>query len=213
MSGPKDPRASGMTQADEVVKAEAERIEQEDQGTEQLVDSSPRSIFRTPAFHRMKLSWSGDDAQIIAGVTQAVDERLHLRFMDAYQHTFTLFDTLEQGSKANPAKYDAAFEFRNTFTNIQSVKYPWLNLFTLNFGYHNAHHEKPAEPWHRLPALHARLYGDTCTQILPFTNLLAAYHRYRTQRLLNDDPAELDVLSDRGKTFIGVDGVSFLTGH
>ena len=136
-----------------------------------------------------------------------------LRFMDAFQHTFTLFDTLEQGSAANPAKYDAAYEFRNTFTNIHSVKYPWLNLVTLNFGYHNAHHEKPAEPWHRLPALHAQLYGDTCSQILPFTNLLAAYHRYRTQRLLNADPDDLDVLSDQGKSFIGVDGVSFLTGH
>ena len=33
------------------------------------------------------------------------------------------------------------------------------------------------------------------------------------QRLLNADPDDLDVLSDQGKTFIGVDGVSFLTGH
>lgn len=85
MSGPRTIRSSGSSQADEVVKEESERIDQEEQGTERLVESGPRSIFRTPAFHRMKLSWSGDDAQILAGVTQAVDDRLHARFMDAYQ--------------------------------------------------------------------------------------------------------------------------------
>ena len=44
-----------------------------------------------------------------------------------------------------------------------------LNLLLLNFSYHNAHHERPIEPWYRLPALHARLYPGEHHQTLPMT--------------------------------------------
>lgn len=135
-----------------------------------------------------------------------------LRFMDAFQHTYEITETLEEKSKGKPL-FDAAYEQRNTFTNLHSTRWPVINLLTLNFGYHNAHHEKPNEPWHRLPALHRQLYGSTCKQSLPFFNQLRAFHRYRTQRMLNADPSDLDVLSNKGATFIGVDGVSFLTAH
>jgi len=135
-----------------------------------------------------------------------------LRFMDAFQHTYEITETLEEKAKGKPL-FDAAYEHRNTFTNLHSTRWPALNLLTLNFGYHNAHHEKPNEPWHRLPALHQQLYGQHCTQALPFFNQLRAFHRYRTQRMLNADPSDLDILTDRGATFIGVDGVSFLTAH
>jgi len=81
----------------------------------------------------------------------------------------------------------------------------------LNFGYHNAHHYKSAVPWHRLPALHRQLYGDDQTQLLDFPSLLKSYHQYRVPRILNDDD-DMGAL-DRGRGFIGVDGVSFLTAH
>lgn len=136
-----------------------------------------------------------------------------LRFMDAFQHTYEISETLEQPASAETKKFNAEYEYRNTFTNIHSATHPWLNLFTLNFGYHNAHHEKPNQPWYRLPAIHKELYADSDAQSLPFKNQLLAFHRYRTRRMLNEDEGALDILSNKGETFVGVDGVSFLTTH
>lgn len=137
-----------------------------------------------------------------------------LRFMDAFQHTYDLLPTLEQPRGTGvQSHYDAAYEHRNTFTNVHSLQHPALNLFTLNFGYHNVHHDKPAAPWHQLPTLHRQLYGHDSTQVLPLKNQLIAFHRYRTQRLLNTDGGDTPVLHDKGLSFVGVDGVSFLTGH
>ena len=136
-----------------------------------------------------------------------------LRFMDAFQHTYDLLATLEQPRGTGVKAYDAAYEQRNTYSNVHSLQYPVANLFTLNFGYHNAHHETPAAAWHQLPALHARLYGATNTQVLPLKNQLIAFHRYRTRRLLHTGGGDTDILSNKGLGFVGVDGVSFLTGH
>ncbi len=136
-----------------------------------------------------------------------------LRFMDAFQHTYALFETLESPPGPEAKQFDAQFEHSHTYTNVHSTKYPWLNLFTLNFGYHNAHHEKPTQPWYRLPALNQELFGNHLSQMLPFRNQISSYFRYRTQRLTHEDPIDFDVLSNQGATFIGVDGVSFLTGH
>jgi len=136
-----------------------------------------------------------------------------LRFMDAFQHTYALFETLEQPSGPEAKQFDAAFEATHTFSNPHSLRYPWLNLLTLNFGYHNAHHEKPTQPWHRLPALHASLFGASLGQLIPFANQIACYHRYRVQRLVHEDALDFDVSGNRGANFVGVDGVSFLTGH
>jgi fatty acid desaturase len=136
-----------------------------------------------------------------------------LRFMDAFQHTYDLLPTLEQPRGEEVKRYDAAFEHRNTYSNVHSLRHPWLNLFTMNFGYHNAHHEKPSAAWHQLPALHHSLYGDDDTQVLPLKHQLIAFHRFRTKRLLNTDGGDTDILHDKGLSFVGVDGVSFLTGH
>lgn len=137
-----------------------------------------------------------------------------LRFMDAFQHTYDLLPTLEQARGSGmKAHYDADYEHRNTFTNVHSLQHPFLNLLTLNFGYHNVHHDKPAAPWHQLPVLHQQRYGQDSTQVLPLKNQLIAFHRYRTQRLLNTDGGDTPVLHDKGLSFVGVDGVSFLTGH
>lgn len=136
-----------------------------------------------------------------------------MRFMDTHQHTYEIFETLEGARGPEAKRFDAAFEQRNTYSNLVSRRHPWLNLLVLNFGYHNAHHARPTAPWYRLPALHRELYGDATGPVLPFANLLRAYHRYRVPRMLNADPSDLDVHRDGGAGFIGVDGVSFLTAH
>jgi fatty acid desaturase len=136
-----------------------------------------------------------------------------LRFMDAFQHTYALFETLEQPPGPEAKQFDAAFEASHTFSNPHSMAHPWLNLLTLNFGYHNAHHAKPNQPWHRLPALNASLFGDALPQLIPFANQIACYRRYRVQRLVHEDALDFDVMGNRGANFVGVDGVSFLTGH
>jgi fatty acid desaturase len=136
-----------------------------------------------------------------------------LRFMDTHQHTFEVSETLDRKRGQAASRFDAAYEQRNTYSNLISTAYPWLNLLTLNFGYHNAHHARPTTPWYRLPGLHRELYGQDDRQILPFPNLLRAFHRYRLARVLNADDGELDVLIDRGRGFVGVNGVSFLTAH
>jgi len=136
-----------------------------------------------------------------------------MRFMDTHQHTYELFEKLEQARGAEVKQFDRAFEQRNTFSNILSVRHPWLNLLVLNFGYHNAHHLKPITPWYRLPALHREAFGDDCNQVLPFRNLLRAYHDYRVPRILNADASDSGVPENKGVNFIGVDGVSFLTAH
>ncbi|GIT99484.1 fatty acid desaturase [Sulfurovum sp. TSL1] len=134
-----------------------------------------------------------------------------MRFMDVHQHTYDLYETLDQPSGDEVKQYDSAFEKRNTFSNVFSLKYPWLNLLVLNFSYHNVHHDKQMQPWYRLPKLHKKLYGKDETQVLSFVNLLKSYHRYRVQRVINSDATNIDV--HKGRDFIGVDGVSFLTAH
>jgi len=136
-----------------------------------------------------------------------------MRFMDTHQHTYELFETLEKERGDEVKQFDRAFEHRNTFSNLFSVNYPWLNLLVLNFGYHNAHHLKPVTPWYRLPSLHRESFGDDCVQVLPIGHLLSAFHRHRVPRMLNADPIDGGVAENRGVNFIGVDGVSFLTAH
>lgn len=134
-----------------------------------------------------------------------------MRFMDVHQHTYDLYEMLDRPSGSEVAQYDGAFEKRNTFSNVLSLKYPRLNLLVLNFSYHNVHHDKQMQPWYRLPALHKKLYGNNETQVLCFAELLKSYHRYRVQRVVNSDATDIDVR--KGRDFIGVDGVSFLTAH
>lgn len=134
-----------------------------------------------------------------------------MRFMDVHQHTYDLYETLDHSSGHEVRQYDSAFEKRNTFSNLLSQKYPWLNLLVLNFSYHNVHHDRQMQPWYRLPALHRELYGKSETQVLSIVNLLKSYHRYRVQRVINSDATDTDV--HKGRDFIGVDGVSFLTAH
>jgi fatty acid desaturase len=116
---------------------------------------------------------------------------------------------------APPRDHD--YEQHNTYSNLVSTRWPWLNLLLLNFAFHNAHHERPVEPWHRLPALHAALYPEAAgdpeghAQTLPMARYLRSYHRHRLSRVLDDDYGVVGSGPDRAEGFRGAYGVSFLT--
>lgn len=135
-----------------------------------------------------------------------------MRFMDVHQHTYEIFETLDQPRGTLPENFTHEYETLNTYSNLVSEKYPWLNLLVLNFGYHNAHHEKPVTPWYKLPEVHRQYFNEDERQILPFGNLLKAYHQYRVPRILNADEKD-SPFPGQGRHFIGVDGVSFLVTH
>ena len=136
-----------------------------------------------------------------------------MRFMDVHQHTYEVYETLDQPRGPEAKLRDKSFEEHNTYSNLISVKHPWLNLLVLNFCYHNVHHRLQLEPWYRLPKLHQKMYSDNTEQVLTFKHLIKSFHKYRVPRILNGDPIDLPVKQDEGESFIGVDGVSFLTAH
>ena len=135
-----------------------------------------------------------------------------MRFMDVHQHTYELFETLDSPRGTEAKKRNRYFEQKNTYSNLLSIKHPWVNLLVLNFTYHNAHHQQSGKPWYQLPKLHQQLYGDDERQILTFKDLFKSYHFFRIQRVLNEDEVNTPVKQLHEK-FIGVDGVSFLTTH
>lgn len=136
-----------------------------------------------------------------------------MRFMDIHQHTYEVFETLDSKRGPEARIRNREFEKHNTYSNLLSVRYPWINVLVLNFCYHNVHHDQQLQPWYRLPKLHKALYGGDTSQQLTFRHLVKSFHRYRVPRILNGDPVNLPVKKDEGETFIGVDGVSFLTAH
>ncbi len=123
-----------------------------------------------------------------------------MAFMDAFQHSYGVHYRL-LGPQQRPA-HDRDYEEHNTYTNLLSSRYPLLNMLVLNFCYHNVHHQKPNEPWYRLPALYRQLYATGCKQLVPLPRQLAHFHRYRMARIHHAD----------SETFTGADGVSFLVG-
>lgn len=136
-----------------------------------------------------------------------------MRFMDTHQHTYEIYETLERERGEEAKKFSREYEQRNTFSNLVSSRYPFLNLLVLNFGYHNAHHTKAGVPWYKLPELHQSLFDKDDSQVFPFWNLLKSFHKYRVARILNEDIGDIGMNEKKGTDFIGVDGVSFLTAH
>lgn len=135
-----------------------------------------------------------------------------LNFFDAFHHTFDQYFTDDENVTVPMNGRDRAFEQANTYSNVISTRYPWLNLLTINFGYHNAHHERASVPWYRLPALNAELFGAAPRELLPLPELLRTFHRHRLHRILDDDYGAVVGLDEgRADGFIGAHGVSFLT--
>jgi fatty acid desaturase len=129
-----------------------------------------------------------------------------MRFVDAFHHTYE-YTILGQDFP----QYDRVYEQTNTFSNLVSIKYPWLNLLVLNFGYHNAHHHQMSCPWHQLPELHTKLYGEQDRQLLPLFRLVSNYHRFRLDRLFSGQGEAIRDGELNLDTFTGGIGVSLLT--
>jgi fatty acid desaturase len=139
-----------------------------------------------------------------------------LRFMDSVQHDYPYSTTLFETSRA-PHKGDTVWEQEHTFSNPLSVRFPVLNLLTLNFGYHNAHHANMNLPFFRLPALHAELAGNDPAYVIPFASQLRLYHSNRVSRIYNPQPEnypkgrEYLRVAQSGAGPIGGNAASFLT--
>ena len=133
-----------------------------------------------------------------------------LNFFDCFHHSFENFTVV--GDEPVPTSHrDRAYEQANTYTNLVSVRYPWLNLIILNFAYHNAHHHRASLPWYRLPALHREMFGTATRNVLPMRSLLANWHRFRVLRVTAEDYGTPEPGADAAAGFIGAHGVSFLT--
>jgi fatty acid desaturase len=134
-----------------------------------------------------------------------------MHFFDAFHHTFDQYFVADDEEKVSMEGKDREYEQANTYSNVVSVRWPSLNLLTLNFGYHNAHHQRAATPWYRLPALHRELYGEAGLQLMPLSELLRTFHRHRLRRILDEDYGAVGTGDRRADNFVGAHGVSFLT--
>jgi fatty acid desaturase len=109
-----------------------------------------------------------------------------LDFFDAFHHTFDQYFT-DADAPVLLGDRDRNYEQANTYSNVVSARHPWLNLLTLNFGYHNAHHERASVPWYRLPVLHRELFGGSKRELMSVREVLRSFHRNRLKRVLDDD--------------------------
>jgi len=133
-----------------------------------------------------------------------------LNFFDAFHHTFEQY--FVDADAAVPMNgRDRTYEQAHTYSNVVSVRWPWVNRLTLNFGYHNAHHERAAVPWYRLPELNRELFGAQSRELLPLSELWRTFHRNRVRRVMDDDYGEVGEGRGRADGFVGAHGVSFLT--
>jgi fatty acid desaturase len=141
----------------------------------------------------------------------AVLLQLHvLNFFDAFHHSFEQHFVAADSVVPLGAK-DRAYEQANTYSNVISRRYAFLNLLTLNFGYHNAHHHRASVPWYRLAALHQELYGAKAQALLPLSDLLRTWHRHRVRRINSEQYGAPSYGAGGADQFIGAHGVSFLT--
>ncbi len=129
-----------------------------------------------------------------------------LRFVDCFQHTY---EVIEIGSPL-PTR-DRAHEQANTFSNPISLKYRWLNLLLLNFGYHNAHHELMKCPWHSLPNLDLELFHSTGAHHVTLSQFVQNYHRFRISRIFSGQGTAVNAAGKLNlEGFYGAIEVSFL---
>ncbi|MDB6101035.1 MAG: Fatty acid desaturase [Gammaproteobacteria bacterium] len=134
-----------------------------------------------------------------------------LRFLDAFQHTYEVFPSRSLAPAPPDPRRTRRYEYENTYSNLLSEHWWWLNLLVLNFPYHNAHHERAGESWYRLPALHRALFSNKDPQVIPCRELARSYHRHRVARILASDYGYVATEGARASSFLGAVGVSFLT--
>ena len=131
---------------------------------------------------------------------------------DAFAHTYDAFFVNNPNDEIPAHSRNSDYDTGHTYSNLISRKHPLLNLLNLNFGYHNAHHARASVAWHQLPGFHNELYGDTeHEQVLPYAELFKTIHKNRLKRIFVHDYGDVGSGSDRGDSFIGAHGVSFLS--
>ncbi len=133
-----------------------------------------------------------------------------LNFFDCFHHSFESY-VVEAGEPIALNGRDRTYEQANTYTNLVSRRWPWMNVFILNFAYHNAHHHRASVSWHKLPSLHRETFGNNSLQVLPTRDLLASWHRNRVRRVTSEDYGAPVEGRSAAEDFIGAHGVSFLT--
>ena len=138
-----------------------------------------------------------------------------LRFMDSLQHDYPYSLTLfEFGKPLRKGNFE--WDQEHTFSNPHSRKTEWFNWFTLNFGFHNAHHADMAVPWYRLPAKHREIFGDDPTVVIPLGAQLRIFHKQRVRRIVGNhegvEPEGRDFLAAARRAEVyGGNAASFLT--
>ena len=91
-----------------------------------------------------------------------------------------------------------------------------VNWLTLNFGFHNVHHQNMTIPWYRLPQKHRELFGESRENIVPFLSQLKIFHKNRVKRIYGNHDEntpsgkEYLIAARKGKV-IGGNAASFLT--
>lgn len=133
-----------------------------------------------------------------------------LNFFDAFHHTFEQH-VVAADQPVPGVRPNRAYEMANTYSNLLSERWPWINLLILNFCYHNAHHERASAPWYRLRVVHHGIYGQQHCAVMPLRELLLTWHRNRVRRVYCEDYGLPGEGNHRADSFIGAHGVSFLT--
>jgi fatty acid desaturase len=138
-----------------------------------------------------------------------------LRFMDSLQHDYPYSLTLFEFDRP-PRKGDFAWEQEHTFSNPHTLASDWPNWFTLNFGFHNAHHHDMSVPWYRLPEKHREMFGRNPGAVIPLWAQLRIFHRQRVRRIVGNHDGDVP----EGREFLraaqhagvyGGNAASFLT--
>lgn len=133
-----------------------------------------------------------------------------LNFFDCFHHSFESH-VVEADEPIALNGRDRSYEQSNTYSNLVSRRWPWMNLLILNFAYHNAHHHRASVSWHKLPTVHRETFGDGSLQVLPTGELLRSWHRNRVRRVTAEDYGAPSAGGSAAENFIGAHGVSFLT--
>ncbi|MDG2374975.1 MAG: fatty acid desaturase [Woeseiaceae bacterium] len=138
-----------------------------------------------------------------------------LRFMDSLQHDYPYSLTLFEFDKPS-RKGDFEWEQEHTFSNPHSISVDWLNWFTLNFGFHNAHHHDMTVPWYRLPEKHRELFGEGSEFVISLSAQVEIFHKQRVRRIVGNHEG----VEPEGRNFLhaaqraevyGGNAASFLT--
>ena len=138
-----------------------------------------------------------------------------LRFMDSIQHDYPYNLTLFSNEKPErQGNYE--WEQEHTYSNPHSYNIEVINWLTLNFGYHNAHHDDMTVPWYRLPQKHRELFGDNPETVVPFLAQIKIFHKNRVSRIYGNhnkySPEGRDYLiAARQAEVSGGNAASFLT--